>query len=80
LGFAVRHFCYPNGRAVDISEAAIRSVKEAGFASAVTCMWGLNTFEAERFQIRRIPFDGTIDLEYGKELMAGLHMKVERGG
>lgn len=74
LGFAVRHFCYPNGRAVDIGEAAIRCVREAGFVSAVTCSWGLNSSKTERFELRRTPFDGTIDLHYGKELMAGLHM------
>ncbi len=74
LGFAVRHFCYPNGRVMDIGEAAIRSVRDAGFASAVTCVWGLNTIKAECFQIRRIPFSSTIDLHYSQELMAGLHM------
>ena len=74
LGVAVRHFCYPNGRVADIGEAAIRCVREAGFASAVTCTWGLNTINTERLKIRRIPFDSTIDLQVGKELMAGLHM------
>ena len=43
LGFDVRHFCYPNGRAMDVGEAAIRCVREAGFASAVSCTYGLNT-------------------------------------
>lgn len=75
LGFTVRHFCYPNGRALDISEAAVNCVKEAGFASAVSCVWGLNTVNADRFQIHRIPFDSTTDLQYAKELMAGLHMQ-----
>ena len=74
LGFDVRHFCYPNGRAMDVGEAAIRCVREAGFASAVSCTWGLNTMAADRFQIRRIPFDSKVDLHYGKELLAGLHM------
>lgn len=74
LGFDVRHFCYPNGRAIDVGEAAIRCVREAGFASAVSCTYGLNTMEADRFQIRRIPFDSNTDLHYGEELLAGLHM------
>jgi peptidoglycan/xylan/chitin deacetylase (PgdA/CDA1 family) len=74
LGFDVRHFCYPNGRAMDVGEAAIRCVREAGFASAVNCTYGLNTTEADRFQIRRIPFGSNIDLHYGEELLAGLHM------
>ncbi len=74
LGFGIRHFCYPNGRAVDIGETATRCVKEAGFASAVSCTYGFNTTEAERFQMLRIPFDSSIDLHYGEELLAGLHM------
>ncbi len=74
LGFEVRHFCYPNGRPMDVGEAAMRCVREAGFASAVTCSYGLNTIEADRFQIRRIPFNGDLDLHYGQELLAGLHM------
>ncbi len=74
LGFDVRHFCYPNGRVIDVSEAAIRSVREAGFASAVSCTYGMNTMEADRFQIRRIPFESSMDLRYSEELLAGLHM------
>jgi peptidoglycan/xylan/chitin deacetylase (PgdA/CDA1 family) len=74
LRFDVRHFCYPNGRAIDIGEAAIRCVREAGFASAVSCTSGLNTIETDPFQIRRVAFDSTIDLRYGEELLAGLHM------
>jgi peptidoglycan/xylan/chitin deacetylase (PgdA/CDA1 family) len=74
LGFPVRHFCYPNGRAIDIGEAAIRCVRDAGYGSAVINTWGLNAPPAERFQIRRLPFDSTLDLAYGKELLAGLHL------
>jgi peptidoglycan/xylan/chitin deacetylase (PgdA/CDA1 family) len=74
LGAPVRHFCYPNGRAVDVGEAAVKCVRESGYASAVTCTWGLNTVETEKFQVRRTPLDSTIDLHYGAELLAGLHM------
>lgn len=74
LGFEVRHFCYPNGRPVDIGAEAIHCVEDAGFASAVSCTWGLNNGDAERFQLHRIPFDSNIDLQYGQELMAGLHL------
>jgi len=74
LGFAVRHFCYPNGRPIDIGETAIRCVKEAGFASAVCCTWGLNTAGVDPFQIQRIPFASNIKLRYGQELLVGLHM------
>lgn len=74
LGLPVRHFCYPNGRAIDIGEAAVRCVREAGYASATTTVAGLNTIHAERFEIRRLPFDSSTDLQYGMELLAGLHV------
>jgi peptidoglycan/xylan/chitin deacetylase (PgdA/CDA1 family) len=74
LGFPVRHFCYPNGRAIDIGDAAIRCVRDAGFASAVTCVLGLNTTRVDRLGIQRIPFGNAIDFDYGAELLAGLHM------
>jgi len=74
LGFDVRHFCYPNGRPMDVGDAAIRCVRDAGFASAVSCTYGLNTLKADRFQIQRVPFSGDLDLHYGEELLAGLHM------
>ena len=75
LGIPVRHFCYPNGRAIDVGQAAIRCVRESGYDSAVTCTWGLNTLERDRFQIRRTPFDSSVDFRYGIELLAGLHMQ-----
>ncbi len=74
LGLPVRHFCYPNGRAIDIGEAALRCVREAGFTSAVTTIPGLNTIHAERLEIRRIPFDSSTDHQYGVESLAGLHI------
>jgi len=74
LGLEVRHFCYPNGRPEDIGEAAAESVRAAGFATATVCSWGFNTLATERLQIRRIPFTSDTDLDYGEELLAGLHM------
>lgn len=73
-GIPIQHFCYPNGNPADINEAVIQAVKDAGFLSAVTCTWGLNSLSVDRFQIRRTPFDSTLDYTYGVELMAGLHM------
>jgi peptidoglycan/xylan/chitin deacetylase (PgdA/CDA1 family) len=74
LKFPVRHFCYPNGKPADIGKEAIRSVQEAGYASGVTCTWGLNKVGQSPFEIRRVPLDSGIDLSYGKELLASLHM------
>lgn len=74
LGLPVRHFCYPNGKPPDINDAVVESVKEAGFDSAVTCFWGLNSIEADPFRIQRLPFDSATDFEYGVEVLAGLHL------
>jgi peptidoglycan/xylan/chitin deacetylase (PgdA/CDA1 family) len=69
----VDHFCYPNGREIDISDAAVACVRDAGFASAVTCSYGLNTVKADPLRIRRLPFGGSTDLEYAVETLVGFH-------
>jgi len=74
LGRPVRHFCYPNGKPPDINDTVVESVKEAGFDSAVTCFWGLNSLDADPFRIQRLPFDSSTDFEYGVEVLAGLHL------
>ena len=73
-GLTVRHFCYPNGKPPDIGDAAIGQVRNSGYASAVTCSWGLNSSSTDSAQIRRVPLDSTIDYWYAVELLAGLHM------
>ena len=74
LGLPVRHFCYPNGKAADFDDKVIACVRAAGFDSATTCLWGLNTGAAEALRIQRLPFDAAIDFHYGVELLAGLHL------
>lgn len=74
LGFPVRHFCYPNGRRVDIGERAEHAVCDAGFISAATTIMGLNGRRSNSTLLHRLPFDPNLNLEYGTELLAGLHM------
>lgn len=74
LGLTVQHFCYPNGRDIDIGEPAIRKVVEAGYESATTGTFGLNDFTSDRFRLRRIALDPSLGLWYGAESLAGLHM------
>jgi len=69
----VDHFCYPNGREIDISDAAVACVREAGFASAVTCTYGLNTLRADPLRIRRLPVGGITDFAYATETLVGIH-------
>jgi hypothetical protein len=69
----VDHFCYPNGHEIDISDAAVACVREAGFASAVTSSYGLNTMKVDPLRIRRLPFDGVTDVAYAAEVLVGFH-------
>jgi peptidoglycan/xylan/chitin deacetylase (PgdA/CDA1 family) len=74
LGRPIRHFCYPNGRDEDISDLAVQTVVSAGFATATTASWGLNTPHANPVRLRRIPLELDLGYQYGVELLAGLHM------
>jgi peptidoglycan/xylan/chitin deacetylase (PgdA/CDA1 family) len=74
LGRPVNHFCYPNGRAIDISAAAAAMVRKAGYLSATTTTWGMNPVQIDPMGIRRIPFSGDTSPQYGAELLAGLHL------
>ncbi len=71
----VEHFCYPNGRDADISDAAVECVRQAGFVSSVTCTYGLNTLPADPLRIMRLPFDADMNFEYAAEVLAGLHLR-----
>lgn len=74
LRHEVRHFCYPNGRNADISEAAVDVVRQAGYATATTTSFGLNTKSSDRIRLRRLPFDDGLPLDYASELLVGLHV------
>ncbi len=56
LSLPVNHFCYPNGRAIDIGAAAAGMVRKAGYTSATTTTWGMNPVKADPMAIRRLPF------------------------
>ena len=49
----VRHFAYPNGTVHDFDETTQRLVERAGFASAVSTVFGVNTAETNRYALRR---------------------------
>jgi peptidoglycan/xylan/chitin deacetylase (PgdA/CDA1 family) len=46
-------FCYPNGRSGDFNEATGALVRDAGFRSAVTTVYGRNRRDANAFELRR---------------------------
>jgi len=47
------HFAYPNGRAADFDETTKRLVREAGFVSAVSMIFGTNTAATDRYALHR---------------------------
>ena len=74
LRLPVKHFCYPNGRGIDIGAAAAAMVRDAGYVSATTTTWGMNPVTTDPMAIKRIPFSGETNPHYGAELLAGLHL------
>jgi peptidoglycan/xylan/chitin deacetylase (PgdA/CDA1 family) len=50
FGIAVEHFCYPYG---DWNPAVRELVTEAGYASACTTKFGVNTTDADPFALKR---------------------------
>jgi peptidoglycan/xylan/chitin deacetylase (PgdA/CDA1 family) len=57
LGHAVPLFAYPLGRDEHIGAMAVQVVKEAGYAWAVTTMYGVNTPRSDPYLLRRIVSD-----------------------
>jgi peptidoglycan/xylan/chitin deacetylase (PgdA/CDA1 family) len=49
----VRHFAYPNGMATDFDDLTKQIVKEAGFTSASSMLFGTNTATTDRYALRR---------------------------
>lgn len=54
LGCAVRHFAYPNGRREDYTADAVAAVARAGYAAAVTTVFGGNAPGISLFELRRV--------------------------
>lgn len=53
LGEPPRHFAYPNGGVADFGERDVRLVREAGFATAVTTVEGVNRRGVDRHRLHR---------------------------
>jgi len=58
----VRHFAYPFGKHADIGPTAKTVVRECGYQSAVTTVWGFNTPQQDLLELRRCtPWESEID-------------------
>jgi peptidoglycan/xylan/chitin deacetylase (PgdA/CDA1 family) len=68
----VIHFCYPNGRFEDFTEAAVDLISAAGFKTAVTTERGINFPGAPPFMLKRLGADPDTPMPYFSELLAGV--------
>lgn len=76
LRHRIDHFCYPNGRDEDIGPEGFDCVKAAGFVSAVTCSYGLNTLPVDPIRIKRLPVEIGLGAGYAAEMLVGFHLKM----
>jgi peptidoglycan/xylan/chitin deacetylase (PgdA/CDA1 family) len=53
LQVPVKHFAYPNGLASDFNETTKRLLKQAGFSTAVSMLFGTNSATTDRYELRR---------------------------
>jgi peptidoglycan/xylan/chitin deacetylase (PgdA/CDA1 family) len=74
LSQPVFHFCYPNGRAADISDAAVAVVRDANFRTAVTTEGGLNLNCGNRLLLRRIGVEPDLPELYFRQCVAGFRV------
>jgi peptidoglycan/xylan/chitin deacetylase (PgdA/CDA1 family) len=74
LRLPVFHFCYPNGRAADISDAAVAVVRDANFRTAVTTEGGLNLKCSNRLLLRRIGVEPDLPELYFRQCVAGFRV------
>jgi peptidoglycan/xylan/chitin deacetylase (PgdA/CDA1 family) len=74
LSLPVFHFCYPNGRAADISDAAVAVVRDANFRTAVTRDCGLNLKSSNRLLLRRIGVEPDLPELYFRQCVAGFRV------
>ncbi len=49
------HFAYPNGKRTDYNRSLVDCVKNTGFSSAVTTVFGVNTKNCNHYELKRIP-------------------------
>ena len=74
LSLPVFHFCYPNGRAADIGDAAVGVVRDTNFRTAVTTEGGLNLESSDRLLLRRIGVEPDFPELYFHQCVAGFRV------
>jgi peptidoglycan/xylan/chitin deacetylase (PgdA/CDA1 family) len=76
LGFEVKHFAYPNGRAEDFTEEMRDYCQEIGFDSVASVIFGVNTVrDNSTFSLRRVPATRPVELFAGELLKQFIRSK-----
>jgi peptidoglycan/xylan/chitin deacetylase (PgdA/CDA1 family) len=70
----VRHFCYPNGRHIDVSREALAMTRNSGFNTAVTTEAGMNRLgsHTDPFRLKRLAVNADYPVFYFAEFLAGV--------
>ena len=71
-GRAPRHFCYPNGRAGDVTAETVEVVRSAGFRTAVTTEPGLARPGSDPLRLSRIGAGPETPPGYFRRVVAGV--------
>jgi peptidoglycan/xylan/chitin deacetylase (PgdA/CDA1 family) len=75
-GVPVRHFCYPNGRRVDVSAPAIALAEKSGYQTAVLSESGFAGPPYSLFELKRLGADPEFPLPYFKRHVAGYRVSI----
>jgi peptidoglycan/xylan/chitin deacetylase (PgdA/CDA1 family) len=71
LGQTPAHFCYPNGRKMDINDRVRSAVEEAKFSTAVSTESGFNKPGSDPFMLKRISMEAEVRPFYFRQQVAG---------
>ena len=72
LQMAVVHFAYPNGRVLDIAPECPTLLRDGGFKTAVTTVYGTNDDAADLFHLKRIWVEPYLEMSYFQQRVSGL--------
>jgi len=61
LSEPVRFFAYPNGRVEDFNEETKRILREAGFGCGLSTIPGMNDYDTDKYELRRVSVSNNDD-------------------
>jgi peptidoglycan/xylan/chitin deacetylase (PgdA/CDA1 family) len=74
LGWPPAHFCYPNGRAADITDRVRSAVEQAQFSTAVSTESGWNEPGSDPYMLKRLSMETGVSTFYFRQQVAGFRI------